>query len=521
MPWSARHLPHLLALAILALLLVELLWRLSSFPGLHGDEAWVGLRALEIREKGFFSLHGMTAYTGALFPQVVALAFSVLKPDVLALRLPGVVFNWLALAILFVTFRKRGYTAFYAMLLFASSLLFLFYSRVAWEVSALQNMLLALIVWTVSEILPAGHSRRGHIVLFFLAFALGTWNHFIFLAAALSFAMATTFVALSYPSKENARLFLLGAFNLPVQFAVLIGMPPLSDGAFFSHALPALLAGFALVAVTSIAYIRAETRLLPWIAEFPVRRPGLADPIHNFLVYGTAGAFLIVLPYDGTSFFGTVSGFIMMERVVSYVPSPLEAAGLQIRMAVLVAAFALFVYRQTCPNAGERQDALKRILLLWPIAFLPVVQIATPGLSDRYFIIPQFLFFAAVALSIDDMPFRWRRFLQAVLALGFLYTQFFLWHEIARAENRPPLDYHYGFYNDTSRHFLKLDGLQAYVRGSGFCEADSNSFFIDRPMHFLLAVHPPSCRGPHTVQIEYCDTCREPVPWFSVTSAPQ
>lgn len=520
MPWSARHLPHLLALAILTLLLVELVWHLSSFPGLHGDEAWVGLRALEIREKGFFSIHGMTAYTGALFPQIAAAAFSILTPDVLALRLPGAIFNWLALAIMFVTFRKRGYAAFYAMLLFASSLLFLFYSRVAWEVSALQNMLLALIVWTVSEILPAGHSRRGHIVLFFLAFALGTWNHFIFLAAALSFAMATTIIALSYPSKETARLFLLGAFNLPVQYAVLIGKPLLSDGAFFTHALPALLAGSALVAATSIAYIRAETRLLPWIAEFPVRKPNFANPIHHLLVYGTAGAFLIALPYGGTSFFGTVSGLIMMERVVSYVPSPVEAAGLQIRMAVLVAAFALFVFRQMDQNGGERQDPLKRILLLWPIAFLPVVQIATPGLSDRYFIIPQFLFFGAVALSIDDMPFRWRRSLQAVLALGFLYTQFFLWHEIARAENRPPLDFQYGFYNDTSRHFLKLDRLQAYVRGSGFCEVDSNSFFIDKPMRFLLAVHPPSCRGPHTVQIEYCDTCRKPVAWFSVTSAP-
>jgi len=490
---------------------------------LHGDEAWLGMRALEIGDRGFFSVNGMTAYTGALFPQIIAASFSTIEPGVFALRLPGAIFNWLAVAIVWATFRNRGYAGFYSTLLFASSLLFLFYSRVAWEVSALQNLLLALIVWTLSEMFPvaetlsAAENRGGHRLLFFLACTLGAWNHFIFLAATLSFGIAATYIALSHPGKESARLFLLAAFNAPLQCAVLIGKPLLSEGAFSTHALPAILIGLAIVGATSDASIRAEKRALPWIMAFPTRSPELADSLRNFLIYGTAAVFMLTLRYDATSFFGTVSGYIMMERVVSYVPSPVEATALYVRMAVVVAAYALLVFRQLRRSEGRQHDALKCLLLLWPIGFLVVLQNAAPGLSDRYFIIPQFLLFCAIAVSIGDLGLGWRRVVQAVLVLGFVFTQTFLWREFAYAENRPPLDFRYGSYSETSRHFMKLDSVEAFVRDAGFCQLKSKSFFIEEPLLFMRAVRPPSCWVTDTVHVDYCDSCRKPIAWFSVT----
>ena len=57
----------------MAVMTAALFLRLPSFPGLHGDEAWVGLRALEQQANGMFTLRGMNGYTGSLFPQLVAL----------------------------------------------------------------------------------------------------------------------------------------------------------------------------------------------------------------------------------------------------------------------------------------------------------------------------------------------------------------------------------------------------------------------------------------------------------------
>jgi hypothetical protein len=55
---------------------------LPSFFGSPGsqdrnaDEAWMGLRALDIMKNGFFFFHGMNRYSGAAFPGLVAVTFS-------------------------------------------------------------------------------------------------------------------------------------------------------------------------------------------------------------------------------------------------------------------------------------------------------------------------------------------------------------------------------------------------------------------------------------------------------------
>jgi hypothetical protein len=510
-----RPLSRILTIALLATLTVAVTYHLPDFPGLHGDEAWAGLRALDIQQKGLFTIHGMNVYTGALFPQIVAAVFSVLGADVLSLRLPGAILNCLAVVILVATFWRRGYSAFIVTLLFASSFLFLFSSRVAWEVCALQNFLLALIVAALSGLLKADRARLGATLLFFLAFALGTWNHFIFSAASLSLALAAAFLAIRSPDTDSARAFLLGAFNLPLQGLLIIGKPFISNGPFPSHALPALLVGLALVLLTSIAYVRLEARLLPLVIEFPVRRKDIADRVRTVLVYGIAAGLLVILPLDGASFFGTVSGYIMMERVVSYIPSLSEAVGLHLRMAILVVALGVFAFREIRRVGPFDKDPLRSLLVFWAVAFLPILLVEETGQSDRYFIIPQFLFFSALALSFDALSLRWKQTVLTVLALGFVYSQIFLWQEVTRVENRQPVDYRYVFHKDTSRHFLRLDRLEAYLQGRGICHTVSGTFFIEKPLQFLQAAKPP-CRTTDTVRIEYCDTCRAPVEWFAV-----
>src|SRR5580704_12381894 len=59
---------------------------LGSVPGLHGDEAWTGLRAFEILH-GLRPLLGMNEYTGPFHQYLVAGIFQMVGISVTSLRL--------------------------------------------------------------------------------------------------------------------------------------------------------------------------------------------------------------------------------------------------------------------------------------------------------------------------------------------------------------------------------------------------------------------------------------------------
>ena len=509
----------LLVATTIAAISGTLFFRLPSFPGLHGDEAWVGLRALEQHAKGFFTIRGMNAYTGSLFPQIVTLASSLLSPGVLSLRLPGVLLNWLALVLMAAALWKRGSAALSFLLLMGSSLLFLFYSRVAWEVNALQNFLLSLIILSLTILLKSERPPLWTVFLLFLAFSLGTWNHEIFVAATLSFAAAATLVALKWPDEDSARLLSLGYFNLVLQI-VLLGKRFVADGPFVLHALPALIFGCALVALSSLAYVRAEKYLLPAISGM-IRSPPVVHAGNGVVALAIAGSLLISVT-SASAFFGTLSGIIMLKRVVSYSPGFIEVAGLHARMALLVAAFLAIAARQMRNVGVLRRDQLLNISVMWTIAFFPALMLATRSAADRYYIIPQFLFFCSIALAVDHVPDRWRSASQAFFICGFIYAQAMAAREVLRDDNRPPFEtFEYGSYADTSRHFLRLDRLSDYLQRQDVCHVESSSFFIAQPAQFLMATH-PTCGNPHpenlaTVGIEYCSGCGGPVAWFELT----
>lgn len=500
----------------MAIMTAALFLRLPSFPGLHGDEAWVGLRALEQQANGMFTLRGMNGYTGSLFPQLVTLASSVFSPGMFSLRLPGAVFNCLALLLMTVALWKRGTAALCFLLLMGSSLLFLFYSRVAWEVNALQNFLLALVVLALTSLLRSTRSPPASVFLLFLAFALGTWNHLIFMAAALSFALAAAVVALKWPDENSVRLLLLGCFDLVLQ-VVLLARHFVGSGPFMLHALPALVVGVALVALFSVAYVRAENHLLAATLR-AITRPPLANLGNGAAIFAITGS-LLISPASVSAFFGTVSGIIMLERVVSYAPGPIEMAGLHVYMALLIAAFLAILIARMRNAKGERQDQLLNLLVIWTIIFFPALMIETRGLADRYYVIPQFLFFCAIALAIGDGLHRWRLPLHALLTCGFVYAQVISFRETLRDDDRPPFEsFAYGSYSDTSRHFLRLDRLSGYLERQGICRVESSNFFIAQPMQFWMATR-ARCDNPETVAIEYCSSCGGPVVWFELTPA--
>lgn len=82
-----KILPISLILLLLIYLLSVMTVNLSSFPGLHGDEAWFGLNAREIIHHGTRSLQGLNTYTGSFYSWLIAQTFPLLGIKVFSLRL--------------------------------------------------------------------------------------------------------------------------------------------------------------------------------------------------------------------------------------------------------------------------------------------------------------------------------------------------------------------------------------------------------------------------------------------------
>ena len=134
-PRAALQTAVLFALGLSAAAMM--LYRFAAFPGLHGDEAWTGLRALDHVDRGFFTLHGMRYYAGSLYPYVLSRVFEARGASVESLRLPGLVLNVAGLGIflaLLLHHSKRSAALFTA--LSCTSLLLLLQARLAWEVMA-------------------------------------------------------------------------------------------------------------------------------------------------------------------------------------------------------------------------------------------------------------------------------------------------------------------------------------------------------------------------------------------------
>jgi hypothetical protein len=517
-PTRSRLLTQTLAFSILITLLFAAVFRLSRFPGLHGDEAWAGLRAIEIMQNGFFSVHGMVHYIGAAFTGLVAVTFSALGATVFSLRLPGALLNWAAIALVMSTFWSRGSVPLYLGLLFASSLLFLFYSRVAWEVCAFENFTLVLIIFALSRLLSTDRPRFRHAFLFFFAFAFGTYNHFIFLAAALSFTIAALFISFRDQSAGGTRIFLLNALNLLVQAVIYYGKPRIADGDFLNHAMPALLSGGALLLGATFLFVIIDRRFSPLVVQFLAAKPFSQSRLGSLLMYFVFAGLIYAFREHLSSFFGTLSGVIMRERVVSDETELVDSVAGLFWAAVLLGLFLLFLIRATCSHGARQPDALTSVLLVWPAAFLAIFHFVTPHTAERYYLIPHFLFLVALALVLNEIHFFWKKALGVVLIIGFIQSQFFFWSEVTKTENRRPMEFRFGhYYRDTSAHFLKLDQLATFLREKGICKTESSSFFINEPLQFMQKTHPPFCRESAVARIEYCDTCREPVPWFAIS----
>jgi len=133
----------------------------------------------------------MNTYTGSLYAWLLSWVFTYFPPDVFSLRIGGVLLNGMAMVIATWHFAKRFglRSALVWLYLLSTSALFVFKSRLAWEVTALQNLLLTGILVLCARFMEDRRRAFGNALAFLVLNYIGVINHFIFISVPVSLAL--------------------------------------------------------------------------------------------------------------------------------------------------------------------------------------------------------------------------------------------------------------------------------------------------------------------------------------------
>ncbi|MBI1969465.1 glycosyltransferase family 39 protein [Candidatus Woesearchaeota archaeon] len=162
---------HWILIGILLLAGFLRLYALETLPGLHADEAWFGLRAMEITE-GVLPFNGMNRYTGPLFAYLAALPFLFFHPSIFWLRFVPALFGILTVVLSYLLlkpYNRQG--ALLSSLLFAILPWSIIHNRTAWEVSLFPFFLILLLYL---------YDRKKYPFLQGLLLGFLTYTHILF-----------------------------------------------------------------------------------------------------------------------------------------------------------------------------------------------------------------------------------------------------------------------------------------------------------------------------------------------------
>lgn len=448
---------------LLALAALSLLWRLDAFPALSGDEAWIGMFATRLLERGFYTPHEMNYYTGALYGLGLAGAFKLLGVSVGSLRLLGALCNSAALS-----FGGR-----WLPLLALGSVYYMTKGRLAWEVYALQPLLIAA-SWALLE----------KPVAFVALTAIGTQNHFIYISIPLS-------LCLLFALLGDRKRLRTAAAGLVASAVIYLVKPPLSEAAWASQRLWAVPLFLSLPALG----------LVPWERWAP-RVPGWILPL------GVA-AFAV---WHGPAFFQVLAGPLVWKRVISWDAPWWYDLPLHL--------WALFLCAVLVWRGVRSWHGRDTALALWPFAYMAVFLLFRHTSSLRYYSPIHFICLLALAESLPRLPDR--RAIGAAAIAAALLVQIPLWRELVAPADRRPLTFRAGWRLENSWDFARKDALFKAWDESGACRMEQKNSFVDLPLFFHREeTGPLPCPNPGAFAADYRRDGNGP-PWheWRVVSAP-
>jgi hypothetical protein len=379
------------SLLITVLFLYFAFWwffKLETLPGLHGDEAWVGIKAHDYKLNGIDKLSGMTYYTGILQTKLAEFSFTNFGMGVRQLRLPGVVVNIIALIIIIVTlFTTKLYKQAVLFLFFlASSSLYVISPRIAWEVNSFTLFFLAVSFSSLAALNYCNPKMEFFWTgLFWLSNLLGSYNHIIYSSICVASFLGLTFWSLQRGHKVKGKIIVLFFLNFSnVVIVFLLQRYKLNFIYTHLNYLPSVL--FATLVGEYLIY----RRLKQCEFDFGILSP---EVIHAIPAIFT----LKFLYYHGLGFFDVLSNYKLILLTYSYECSILSKA-----IFVITALTFVLVLVQVALSDLKQSSGGSSLPLLIIISYLAIFTFYTPQPALRYYLI-----------------------LYAILAL---YLSFKLWH---------------------------------------------------------------------------------------------
>lgn len=511
-------LPRLILPACLILLSLVTFQSLGDFPGLHRDEVWFGFRALEMQTEGLTDTSGMTWYTGSIFPYGISLIFDLFGPEVWTLRLLSVLsFLGLATTLVATIWKHFGlWSASFLAALISQSLLFLWYARVAWEVTAFIWLFFGLSFAAILTVLfRLGASGREKstttpLLIFYYAIWLGLLNHLIFGVYVLALSGAVLAHAMWRRSDLSRRLV---AAVVPVNsLLVLVALKPMLDGR--AQGQPLLIWAFLLIGPPlAFALSPPLVRLgLVLNGRLSVLMPRIRS---HRLTWGTAiGLAAPTVIIHGLALYLTLANGSVINRVVS------GGVGLPVHIAYRVFAvllLGLFAYaftkllRTRPPGIPESHLAAAFVTGAAALLFMMLLPIATTQASVRYYAIPILLLYTTLAITLPYLfPSRKPIILGTACAVAFLSLGV---DQLSKQSlgSRPPITFTLGlFMEETSAHTTPIYPVERAMTAQRICpdRLDGDDFII-APLRFRFRVSPWGCSPSTRATVNYCTDCSE------------
>jgi len=492
-----------------------LLYGFDAFPALHGDEAWIGIFARRLLHAGNISFHGMNDYTGVLFGWLVSKLILLRGDSFFTLRLLGVACNALAALVgLRAMTRHFGPESGWAWLyLLGSSAMFLLQGRVAWEVCALQPLIMTLLLTLCLRFSERGAPGFAGASAFLSLLLAGIHNHFIFLSVPASLLLMSGYMLVRMKDWRWLGFFRLAAAGLGLGAMVFLVHPAVTEPRWQRG--PGLYLAFFLCLPAVFA---ALYRWAPWPSESRLKamagsggaghpkaarmlRWGLTLPLAGFLFYHLLPLYQIQ------------AGPVLFKRLASWEPPLWASLLLHLWAAALIAAVLGRVRHALHPRGYLESSPQERLVYLWPAAFAVVFIIFRHTSSIRYYILPWFLLLSAAAAALPRVPWIRSRGALILLACAGLTAQGLIWRVSVSPPAQVPLRFKLGWRHEKSYDFFRKEALQRVMDDEKICIFVNNSSFIDLPLFYYRAGRPLACDRTKRLWTAYCLDCPAP-PFF-------
>ncbi|QPH38723.1 hypothetical protein [Pedobacter endophyticus] len=454
-------------------------WKLNSLPGLHGDEAWMGIMADSYKTEGFHSIYGMNHYTGILQALSSYLSFYFFESGVGQLRIPGVLFNLIGVIIISRILKAYSQQSSILFLLFiGQSAIYLILPRIAWEVNSFTMILMAIYLLVVTKIVKTNAKPRPILIILFLMInLLGTYNHIIY--ASVSFAALFGLLIWSghnktYCYKNLIILLFVNLFNLAALHILMSFFNVIFDVKY------GMIWGSSIIILVLL-----EVHLFAYAFEMDFNFK-IRIPRYVVLIIASAGLATFVFCH-GLAFFDVLTNYKIFLNIYSY-PVALGIKAFFIFPAIILCISCIYHLWKDVFSFGK--TTVPGIIL---ISYLGIFSLFTVHNSVRYYLIIFILIALYLSLKVCHDP-KASRTLYLSLVFSFflsaltLFKAFFL-----DVKGYKVLEVNIGNEQiESSGHFLPkknlVDSLRKYRVGK--IEYMTDQYFIEEPVMFYKLANP-------------------------------